>query len=368
MGWTKRGVERIGKLTASQEAKLPSFQDKWNRIAVSTEPFDIDSAIEGIERFATAWEVKPFGDEFYETPSPARGWKKSGFDYPTDFLNAAHYENFYAMWHSRWGTRCRLTRAFLPSVVRTVEEILERNIVRPLRLVNLAPSQQTGHFRRYIHYGQSDAPWLAVADFFATVLENEHCKKLSGLMQAVSSSGFIWIRPNKVIFCDRPEIAKYDARGRPHCEDGPALKYRDGYTYYAIHGVPVPEKYILTPADRINFADVIKEENAAVRMAVIEKFGFRHLMDIMKYRRISEANGNALLEFALPAHGNSESMRFRVLYVKWRDKTGERETMLPVPRLARQFGEDCPENVNDCEQVRRWTLGWPKEAMAVAET
>jgi hypothetical protein len=54
--------------------------------------------------------------------------------------------------------------------------------------------------------------------------------------------------------------------------------------------------------------------------------------------------------------------------VTWRDKTGDKETILPVPRLARQFGEDCPEDVNDCEQVRRWTLGWPKEAIAVAET
>ena len=52
-----------------------------------------------------------------------------------------------------------------------------------------------------------------------------------------------------------------------------------------------------------------------------------------------------------------------VLSLPWQDKTGEKETMLPVPRLARQFGEDCPDNVNDCEQVRRWTLGWPKEAL-----
>jgi hypothetical protein len=38
-------------------------------------------------------------------------------------------------------------------------------------------------------------------------------------------------------FLRSAEIAKYDDRGCPHCEDGPALKYRDGYTYYAIHGV-----------------------------------------------------------------------------------------------------------------------------------
>jgi hypothetical protein len=35
---------------------------------------------------------------------------------------------------------------------------------------------------------------------------------------------------------------------------------------------------------------------------------------------------------------------------------------------AKQFGDDCPENVNNCEQVRRWTLGWPKEAMSMAKS
>jgi hypothetical protein len=133
----------------------------------------------------------------------------------------------------------------------------------------------------------------------------------------------------------------------------------------------VPEKYIETPADQIDFAEVIKEPNAAVRMAVIEKFGFRRLMDTVKYKLVSTAEGNSLIEFRLAGPENScwnNTLRFRALHLKWRDKTEEKETVLPVPRLARQFGADCPENINDCEQVRRWTLGWPKDALAIAET
>jgi hypothetical protein len=154
-----------------------------------------------------------------------------------------------------------------------------------------------------VYFAQCDAPWLAKADFFAILFENEHCKKLNGLIQAVSSAGFIWLHPRRVVFCNRPEIAKYDDRRRPHCEDGPALQYRDGYKYYAIHGIPVPEKYIETPADQIDFADIAKEQNGAVRMALIQKFGFRRLMDTVKHRRISEANGNALIEFKIPWQG-----------------------------------------------------------------
>jgi hypothetical protein len=58
----------------------------------------------------------------------------------------------------------------------------------------------------------------------------------------------------------------------------------------------------------------------------------------------------------------------RMLHVKWKDKTGDRETLLSVPRLQSQFGADRPANCDSAEQVRRWTLGWPKEALAIAET
>jgi hypothetical protein len=367
MGWTKRGVERIDKLTPSQQAKLIHFREKWNSIALSTKSFDISRAIAGVQCFAEAWGVKGLDDEIYETTSPADGWREGGDRWDNN-------QNFYTLSRSLWGARVWLTRAFSPPVIRFVIETIaiEQGIVRPLRLLNLAPGRKFGDLTRYIQYGQFDASWLAVVDFFATVFDNEHCRKFNGLMQAVSSCGFIWIRPDRVVFCDRPEIAKYDDRGRLHCEDGPALKYRDGYTHYALHGVPVPEKYIETPADQINFADVIKEPNGAVRMAVIEKFGFRRLMDTTRHRRISEANGNSLLEFTITAAAgkrySNPTLRFRLLHLKWHDKMGSKETLLPVPRLARQFGEDCPDNVNDCEQVRRWTLGWPRDALAIAET
>jgi hypothetical protein len=107
-------------------------------------------------------------------------------------------------------------------------------------------------------------------------------------------------------------------------------------------------------------------------MALMQKFGFRRLKGIVKHRRISEANGNALIEFKIPAHDEKSwrnpHLHFRVLHVTWHDKNGEKETVIPVPRLARQFGDECPDNTNDCEQVRRWTLNWPKEVVAVAET
>ena len=353
-----------------QQSKLFHFQEKWQRIAVSTDPVDAGAAIEGIKQFAEAWGVKAYIGKFYKNNAPAWGRQHAGFHH-TEFGSFKELEKFSAIHRSEWSMRCYLTRAFLPDVIRVVEGNLKPSIARPPGLHHLAPPQKLGANIRYIQYGQDDAHWLAVADFFATVFEDEHCKKWAGLIKAVSSVGLIWIRPHQVFFCDRPEIAKYDDHGRPHCEDGPALKYGDGYAYYAIHGVPVPEQFIVTPADQIDFRDVLKEQNAAVRMAVIQKLGFRRLMDTVLNRVISKASGNSLIEFTVRLaesdHWNG-TMRIRALHLKWTDKTGDRETFLPVPRLAGQFGEDCPESVDDCEQVRRWTLGWPKEALAMAET
>ena len=93
----------------------------------------------------------------------------------------------------------------------------------------------------------------------------------------------------------------------------------------------------------------------------MSKIGFQRIVRKLKYRIISKANGNSLIEFHF---GN---LTVRALHLVWVDKHGEKETILPVPRTREQFGY-YPDNINDCEQVRRWTLGWSKEADVVSET
>jgi hypothetical protein len=98
-------------------------------------------------------------------------------------------------------------------------------------------------------------------------------------------------------------------------------------------------------------------------MALISKIGFTQLLGTVRHWTISEANGNRLLEFRLKG-----TQFLRCLHLKWRDKTGDKETVIPVPNRRSYFGRDVPDDIDDCEQVRRWTLGWPKEALAIAET
>ncbi|MFX9042566.1 DUF6745 domain-containing protein, partial [Acinetobacter baumannii] len=67
-----------------------------------------------------------------------------------------------------------------------------------------------------------------------------------------------------VIMTDRPSVIARDDRMRLHCEDGPALSYRDGYALYAVHGTRVPGSIITAP-ETITVSAIDAERNAEVR-------------------------------------------------------------------------------------------------------
>lgn len=371
MGWTKRGVLRLKRLSAKQEDQLQVFAAKWDKIARSTEPWDEEAVEDGIRQFYKANGCRQ---------------PKRGFWYSTKLAGAYNHTTyrwedvekrnprFGTLDRSEWSIRCYLQRSIEPSVIKIVEEFMHRNVARSLsarRIAELDDARRSmrhkdGAWLRHLIYGQQDAPWLAIADYFATVHGNEHCAKLAGLMQAVASCGFIFLSPTNVTYVNRPETAKFDDQGRLHCEDAPAVKYREDWGFFYLHGVATPMNYIQKPIDELKLEEIINERNSAVRMVVMEKFGFARLLASTKNRVISEAAGNELIEIKLRVQEHNE--RFRVLRLRWQDKIGQKETLLPVPRLRAQFGKDVPDDVDDCEQVRRWTLGWSKEALAIAET
>jgi len=75
------------------------------------------------------------------------------------------------------------------------------------------------------------------------------------------------------IISDRPEVLKVDERNRPHCDDGPFCRWRDGTALYSVHGVRVPAWLIGQP-DRLTLRTIDAERNEEVRRVMIERFGW----------------------------------------------------------------------------------------------
>jgi hypothetical protein len=76
-------------------------------------------------------------------------------------------------------------------------------------------------------------------------------------------------------FCmisDRPAVLNVDDQGRPHCEDGPFCRWRDGSALYAVHGVRVPAWLIEHPG-QLTVDRIKAETNAEVRRIMVDRFG-----------------------------------------------------------------------------------------------
>ena len=103
-------------------------------------------------------------------------------------------------------------------------------------------------------YGQHHAGLRAFYDYFATA----GGARLNGLAEIAQSSGWWWPFANAVILTERPVQLHRDTDRQLHCEDRPALLYRDGSGVWAEHGRDLNYAPILhRPDPQMNIADAL---------------------------------------------------------------------------------------------------------------
>jgi hypothetical protein len=88
-----------------------------------------------------------------------------------------------------------------------------------------------------------------------------------------------WIIPfEKACFVfERPTKLSFDENTTFHAEGEPALKFADGYSMYAYHGVTLPEKYGELHPHQWQSAWVLEEKNAELRRVLIQGIGYGRL-------------------------------------------------------------------------------------------
>ena len=96
-------------------------------------------------------------------------------------------------------------------------------------------------------WGQYDMYWLAKILVADEVLGNIIGKQqeLFDDMLTLTKTGPWWPYEGVVVCCDTPEKLVLDAKDRLHCEDGPALKYRDGVQHWYLEGNMVTEAQVM---------------------------------------------------------------------------------------------------------------------------
>ena len=351
-------MSQIKKLTSEQIARFGEFRSKWLTYGLSTDPADRLSAEHGVRELYRRAGLKE--------PS-VFVWLRSPFE---GTIGAVFLAGIPQVWAQVWDLVGDQVWTQVRAQVRDLVGAQVRDQVRAQvgDQVRAQVRDQVG--AQKICFGQHDAEWLSFYDYFRIVCGIAVIDNLSGHFNIAQCCGWWWPYQGVVLLTERPIALHRDRMGRLHNANSLAIEYGDGWGVYAIHGVRVPGKYIETHSSKIDPAEVLKESNAQIRMAVISKIGFAQMLGKLPHKIISRAvnprlreRNNELIEFAL---GNG--MQVRGLHLFWKENSGEeKETVIPVWRTKEQFGEDTPDDINDCEAVRRWVMGLPKEAVIVEE-
>ena len=234
----------VDKLTPEQEARIPAMRDEWLRIGTSCEPADFDAC-------------KRAADKAYRT---------AGLQPPPHYML----------------TDSPISCAVLAARLTAGKEKMQDGYVKvDIDNVSTAMWAKAEAELQAQVYGSHDAGWLSFYSFMSNVVGlKEECAPLEGLMDLAKVCG--WWAPYEecAIFQHRHTQLHRDEDGELHCEDGPAVLYRDGFSVYAVHGHRVPGWIIDTPKT-ITVAKIKAEENAETRRIMRERYGEgRYLADI----------------------------------------------------------------------------------------
>lgn len=172
-------------------------------------------------------------------------------------------------------------------------------------------------------YGQNDAYWLAFYEFFKNNGFESETAVLEGLWEFAKSAGWALCYEDRAIICDRPKTLKFDDRELLHCEDGPAIEFRDGFCVYSWHGVRIPGEWL---KGGVTAEIALTHPNVEQRRAACEIYGWNNILRELNARTIDKSPNpfiGELLEVNIPDIGKERFLRV---------KCGtSREFALPVP-------------------------------------
>jgi hypothetical protein len=273
-------------LTPAQENQIPLYRDKWVKIGMCNDPMDLPNAIKHLSKAYEKAGLK-IPAAFLSYGSPIAG------SYVSAYLKRHHCDSFMRvvrLIQHRFAYTYEEMRSILlehegeshdskfrSNILKYERDLLFSKVVLDRAREVVDPTLARNELSNAM-FGQHEAGWLgfyeALRDFGV-----RECNRLTPMIEFAKCAGWSWTYDEVAIITDRPEVFVLDDAGRPHCETGPALKYRDGVVLYALHGVTVP-KLIVEEPHLITPEMIEAEANVEVRRSMLDRYGWsRYLLD-----------------------------------------------------------------------------------------
>jgi len=169
---------------------------------------------------------------------------------------------------------------------------------------------------------------------------------------------------------DFPEFIRIDAENRPHCENGPSHRWRDGWELWYWHGVAVTEQIIMRP-ETITARQLASEKNLEVRRIMIERMGWEKFCDLASMRSIHRDSMTALFPTVPVSDLVQDGERFVYAYREGREDAELLEAAnmrdfedrplrfvrLSDPSTSRRYILRVPPSTVRCYEGVGWTFG-----------
>jgi len=185
------------------------------------------------------------------------------------------------------------------AVTSSIRDYVQRGLSGAWRVLALSGINGPRGWPCYLYWpgGWQDAWWLAVADYAQSVCGCSLPVDLSVYEHVVVGTSAFVPFENVCFVARKPTCIWVNSDGHLHCDDGSAVCFNNNVdSIYALRGVVVPRKYVETPPSEISLAGVLREANADVRAAVIQKVG---VVRFAKYADVLDAwDGYTLLDLS----------------------------------------------------------------------
>jgi hypothetical protein len=285
----------IERLSQRQIDRFPEFVEKWTRIGLSTAPIDrkaVETALAGMYGVASKPPPKaifctsPFaasltiaalaGDKVSASVNASVNGRLSGklhgslsasiFDSVSDKVSAGV---FASVRNSVYGS-------VIANVYDSVRASVSDNVSR----------DSVQHY--YDYHGQFAASWLSYYDYMREVcgVDTSILDGNSALVREAGASFLYW---DLAFISEKPLHVHRNDKGQLHKDGCAALDYSDGFGVYALNGVRMPAKYVLTLAENINPELVLKEKNVDIRRELIRKVGIERMLVKLPHKSLSKS-------------------------------------------------------------------------------
>lgn len=256
----------ITKITKTQEKKIKVYLDKWLKAGYRTKTIDRKKATKAVHfMYEKIMKLeKPKYVIFLDSPMAVQ--------LACNIIKGTKFDS-----QLRNQLRNQLYNQLGGQLGSQLDSQLDSQLRSQLR------SQKLSYF------DFTFSPWwwgggIAYYGFYEYILDVVFPKKkkefslFKKYCEAMSELHYTFYTPELAIVSNFPKQINKNAVNQLHNPDGASMVYRDSWALYNINGISVPKELAITPANKLNAIDWLKNENVDIRREAFRKIGVAKVM------------------------------------------------------------------------------------------